>query len=138
MSSQTLSLRSGRDPGHVIKHKAITDTTPVSLIVEMSQADLFSLELAWTGTLAADLNVYMSNSYNPNPTDPQNEAIALRAGNWISTGSRYLTDWASPNGSPGASEIHGANVECCYLKFVILPTDGAGTLDGYLSGKSIG
>src|SRR5437763_1096421 len=137
MSSQTLRLESNRDPGHVIKAKAVTDTTPIPLIFEMAKADNFSLQLVWTGTIAADVVVFASNSYNPNQNDPQDETIALWPGHWMDTGSRYLADFVAPAGSPGTSEIHGSAVECAWLKVVITPTAGAGVVDGYLSGKSI-
>jgi hypothetical protein len=137
MSLQTLRSESGRDPGHVIKAKAVSDTTPIALIFEMAKADNFSFQLVWTGTIAADVAVFFSNSYNPNMTDPQNEAIALWPGNWIDTGDRYLADFTAPAGSAGGSEIHGSAVECAWLKVVITPTGGSGIVDGYLSGKSL-
>jgi hypothetical protein len=137
MSLQTLRSEAGRDPGHVIKAKTVSDTTPITLIFEMAKADNFSLQLVWTGTIAATVAVYCSNSYNPNMTNPQDETIALWPGNWINTGARYLADFTAPAGSAGTSEIHGSAVECAWLKLVFTPTGGAGVVDGYLSGKSI-
>lgn len=82
----------------------------------------------------------MSNSYNPNlgaEDGAQNEAEALNAGHWIDVSSHYPTDYTDPAGSATSGEIHGTFVEAAWLKVVITPASGSGTVDGYLSVKSL-
>lgn len=138
MSVQTHRLESVRDPGHVIKAKAISGTSAITLLIfEMAKADNFSLELDFAGTVTGPVTVLMSNSYNPNMNDPQDESIALNAGHWIDVTSRYTADYTDPAGSATSGEIHGTFVEAAWLKVVITPASGSGTVDGYLSVKSL-
>ncbi len=151
MSYQSLTLRSAdrRDPGHVIgtasNPKApivsgtvpASSTTPITLILDMTNSDHFSLALVLTGTITAAVKVEMSNCYNPNNNDVQDESTALYPGKWIDTSTRYTSDFTAPAGSSGSGEIHGTWVEAAFLKVTITPDgSGAGQIDGYLSGKS--
>jgi hypothetical protein len=137
MSAQTFHIRSIRDAGHILKAHAVSDTTPVSVILDMNEVDHFSAQVIWTDTVAAHATVYTSDSYNPNPTDPQNEAVALNAGTWTDRTDAFTADFTDPAGSAGNGEIHGTFVEAAFVKITLTPSAGAGNVDIYASGKSV-
>jgi hypothetical protein len=137
MSVQRYHIDSIRKAGHPEPTAAVTDTTPITLILDMQHVDNFSCQVIWDGTVAADVAVFISNSYNPNPQDIQDETIALNPGIWTDRTMSFTADITPPAGSPGDGEIHGQWVEAAFVKIVITPTAGAGNVDLYISGKSV-
>jgi hypothetical protein len=136
----------GRDAGKIFGGTIALTTTPqdVQWIIPTSEIENFSIQLVWTGSAVTctSVKIYTSNSFQPYEPDYQNESLALRAGNWVDSGTRWTTGFTAPAGGAAANgEIcsQGKPVDACFIRIVIAGIatgSGTGTLQGFISGKA--
>jgi hypothetical protein len=138
----------GRSVGQIFGGPITATTTPTdySWIIACNDIENFSIQLVWGAKVSwTDNKIYTSNSYVPNEGNGggQVEANALRAGNWVDTGTRYVpADFVAPTGSAaGQGELcsNGKNVDACYVKITlhgVVASSTTDTVNGYVSTKS--
>ena len=137
----------GRNVGLMFGGAITATTTPTDYqwILSANDIENFSIHLVWGAKISWTSNkVYTSNSYIPNTADGggQDESKALRAGNWVDTGTRWTTGFTAPTGSAsGQGEIcsQGKPVDACYIRIVLAGVVASSTTDtvtGYFSLKS--
>jgi len=137
----------GRKVGQLFGGDITATTTPVDYqwILSTNDIENFSIQLVWGSKISWTSNkVYTSNSYIPNPAagGGQDESKALRAGNWVDTGTRWTTGFTAPTGSAaGQGEIcsQGKPVDACYIRIVlvgVVASSATDTVQGFGSLKS--
>ena len=137
----------GRNVGQIFGGPLTATTTPTdySWIIACNDIENFSIQLIWGAKVSwTDNKVYTSNSYVPNEGTGggQDETQALRAGNWVDTGTRWTTGFTAPTGSAaGEGEIcsQGKPVDACYIKITlhgVVASSTTDTVTGFASTKS--
>jgi hypothetical protein len=137
----------GRAVGQIFGGPITVTTTPTTYqwIIACNDIENFSIHLVWGAKVSWTSNkVYISNSYVPNNATGggQDETQALRAGNWVDTGTRWTAGFTAPTGTTASTgEIcsQGTPIDACYLRIVLVGVVASSTTDvvtGFASTKS--
>ncbi len=131
--------RSNYPASGVIFTAAAIGGADVQYLIAADCLDFMSIHLHThaSGNAVAAVNIFLSDSYQPNPSNEQDESIALTPGNWVEitaecvgivaiTGASAIDQFVIPQRTGGAGRI-----KATWLKINIKHTSGAGVLDGW-------
>lgn len=134
-----------KERGH-FSFGTVANATARELIIDCTGIDTLSVQVVSGGTLAATITVRASNSYIPGPADvpfgaPQ-AGTPIRAGSFVDITSR-CTGITNPSGAGGDCIVTvGAaaepNVPHNFVMIRFVQSAGSGSLDMYVSGKTLG
>ncbi len=117
----------------------------VQYVISTDCLDFMSIHLATAagGSAVAAVKVYLSDSYIPNPSNEQDESLALNAGNWVEITSECVGIVAIT----GASAINqliipqrtgtAGRIKATWLRIIVVHTSGAGTISGWYHGSRV-
>lgn len=134
--------------GRLTGLNADTVTADVSVILGVDEIDFLTLQLhvAAGGNLVAAAKVFVSNSYQPNPQTPQDEATALVAGNWVEitsqcigivaiTGAGAQDQMIVAQRTAAVAQTAG-RLTNTYVKLTLAFASGSGVVSGWFHGRS--
>ncbi len=117
----------------------------VQWLIATDTLDYMSIHLAVAagGNAVVAPQIFLSDSYQPNPASEQDETTALNAGNWVEitsecvgivaiTGASAQTQLIIPQRTGTAGRI-----KATWLKIVLKHTSGAGTVSGWYHGSRV-
>jgi cytoskeletal protein RodZ len=101
-----------------------------STAMDIRNLDNLAFFLVWTGTPTGTFAVQVSEDYTQSST-----GTVINAGTWVATTASSGT--AVPSGSASAGQLVFTSNANSWVRIVYTASSGTGTLNGYLSGKSI-
>lgn len=121
-----------------------TVAADTQFILGVDRIDFASIHLnvAAGGSLVAAVKIYLSDSYQPNPSNIQDETLAIVPGNWVEitsecvgivaiTGAGVQNQIVIPQRTGTAGRIQASA-----LRIVIVRASGSGTVSGWYFGRS--
>ena len=130
--------------GHIFAGVAI-GAADVQFLVATDCLDFMSIHLsvAAGGNAVAAVQIFLSDSYMPNPSNEQDETLALTPGNWVEITSECVGIVAITGASaqnqlviPQRTGTSG-RIKATWCKILVKHTSGAGTLDGWYHGSRV-
>lgn len=131
MSSKEIS-----EPFQVITNGAMTGTTVItSLPTNIKYRDSVAYQAKWTGTPNGTFSVEGSVDYNPNLPQAQNPVGTTASATWTPI---TLSPTPAATGSAGNFIINMNQLAFAWIRLVYTNTSSTGTLQAYVTAKSLG
>ena len=125
-----MSAKTILKPYQILKNQDMT-TSFVSNPTSIQITDNTAYELVWSGTPAGIFNVQVSLDYAPG-TGPN--SLPINPGNWTNI---TLSTPVVASGTSNYAFIEISQSSSAYIRISYTATSGTGTVNGYVSGKSI-
>jgi hypothetical protein len=148
MSKTKLGELGGNEAGHMISSAGANNMTGTAVIgpvvLDISEIDLLSFDIGYTGTPTGTFKLEVSNSYIANRRDLSGVApnLPVRVGQWKDVTSRLVPALTNPAGAAGNQFVGiplGDPVMAgSFVRLSYTNVSGTGQLDVYVTGKAVG